>query len=592
MANRISLELAGGVKVLNPDPVDPRMRVDNISDPAVTGDLTLYIGYGPILNLADNEVYFVTGNSSTDASNPHWTFSSLSSYVKTTSEVTYAELKALRDAKMLVTGGTYLIKDFRTLWYIGDRKNPLTSDWGLWVGIPEVAAKFGITFKEEPLLVWAKSETELDRVAVSPSNPTHVIHYDPIWDGPGSVDTKLDMTKATTEFRGRIVFRQDPYLDISAEFDYLAVQNVRWKATANEWESTKKYGRGVGVKVSDAAGDGLYISLRHDNTGHSPDEADSIWWVTIRKKGKAEELADYWIPYTLGADDDAIMLDTASEGFIADESKFKLLYTFSIESDLTNPTGFISDWSAWYYHAHVGGQFNNVMILTKKEGRNIHLETAESWHNTLYGELGEIRVNANRFRRNYIRGYSRYIEFSGTYVADNILYGVMRSKIIEARYLVVTDGEMGDWKDWEGLFYKVTLEGTSNVFKMPKSLASNPLSVAYSKLFMDNTTVFKPMKHCKLDFILHSHILGELNAVTATNWGHVTIPKNVSIRDVLFTIPTWYGKNTWSGNALNLVGVTVSRKWNDGNASTNPTKEKLWYEQIDENGLIQLIEIK
>ena len=592
MANRVSLELSGGVMLLNPDPVDPRMRVDDISDPSVTGDVTLYIGYGPILNLADGEIYFVTGNSGPNELNPHWTYSSLSSYVKTTSEVTYAELKALRDAKGLVTGGTYLIKDFRSLWYIGDHKDPSASDWGLWVGIPEVAAKFGITLKEEPLLVWAKSETELDKVAVSPSNPTHVIHYDPIWDGPASVDTKLDMTKATTEFRGRIVFRQDPYLDISAKFDYLAVQNVRWKATADAWEDTKKYVRGTAVKIADAAGDGHYVSLKNDNTGHSPEEADSDWWVTIREKGKAESLEDYWISQTLGSPDSSIALGDATDGFIADETSFKLLYTFSIESDLTNPTGFISDWSAWYYHAHVGGQFNNVLILTKDEGRNIHLETTEAWHNTIYGEISDIKVTAGKFRRNYIRGYSKFIEATGTYIFGNILYGITKTKLIDVNYSIVTDGKMGDHQDWECIFYKTQLEGNNNIFRVPATHASDPSSISFSKLFIGETNVLKPMAHCNLNFILESHIAGELNAVTATNWGHVTIPKNVYFRDVLFTIPTWYGKNTWSGNDLDLVGVTVSRKWSDINAYNHPSKEKLWYEQIDEDGIIQLIEIK
>ena len=68
MGNDISLELAGGLKVLNPQPIDDRNRVDNLT---LIADLaTLYIGFFPILNLTDGKTYIVSGG---DASTG-WTF--------------------------------------------------------------------------------------------------------------------------------------------------------------------------------------------------------------------------------------------------------------------------------------------------------------------------------------------------------------------------------------------------------------------------------------------------------------------------------------------------------------------------------------
>jgi len=72
--NKISLELAGGIKILNPDPVDPRFRVTNVTSAAVKGDKTMYIGFGPIFSEHDGKIYFVDGDANNNPSNPSWTF--------------------------------------------------------------------------------------------------------------------------------------------------------------------------------------------------------------------------------------------------------------------------------------------------------------------------------------------------------------------------------------------------------------------------------------------------------------------------------------------------------------------------------------
>ena len=91
--NRVSLELAGGIKVLNPDPVDPRFRVPNLTDSTVTGDLTMYIGFGPILNLVDHKLYFVSGNKNTP-DNPVWEFKEIGKETAQVQAATQTEVDA------------------------------------------------------------------------------------------------------------------------------------------------------------------------------------------------------------------------------------------------------------------------------------------------------------------------------------------------------------------------------------------------------------------------------------------------------------------------------------------------------------------
>jgi len=73
MENQISLAMAGGVKVLNPTPVDPRMRVAALSD--IINDPTYYIGFSPIYDVSTDTTYYVSGGAYTTG----WEFELLGS---------------------------------------------------------------------------------------------------------------------------------------------------------------------------------------------------------------------------------------------------------------------------------------------------------------------------------------------------------------------------------------------------------------------------------------------------------------------------------------------------------------------------------
>lgn len=59
MSNKISLAMSGGLEILNPTPVDNRMRTDSLA--LIVNDATYYIGYTPILSLDTGLTYYVSG---------------------------------------------------------------------------------------------------------------------------------------------------------------------------------------------------------------------------------------------------------------------------------------------------------------------------------------------------------------------------------------------------------------------------------------------------------------------------------------------------------------------------------------------------
>ena len=63
MENQVSLALAGGVQVLNPSPVDPRMRVSKLDD--IKNDPTYYVGFSPIYDILTDASYSVSGGNHT-----------------------------------------------------------------------------------------------------------------------------------------------------------------------------------------------------------------------------------------------------------------------------------------------------------------------------------------------------------------------------------------------------------------------------------------------------------------------------------------------------------------------------------------------
>lgn len=59
----VSLELAGGVKVLNPVPSDPRTKAATLA--AIENNPTYYVGFTPIYNVDDGLTYRVSGGDAT-----------------------------------------------------------------------------------------------------------------------------------------------------------------------------------------------------------------------------------------------------------------------------------------------------------------------------------------------------------------------------------------------------------------------------------------------------------------------------------------------------------------------------------------------
>ena len=160
--------------------------------------------------------------------------------VETVVETTHAELVALRDASELTVGQKYLITDFAQAYNVFDGG-----------GIGEMGNTEPPFLIEEqvgtlePLIVTAISETELDKVAMSPLYPKDIIYYSlgllhdtdiGFGDGNGN---------PTVNFKGQIYFRHDTVQDNSLWYDFRNVKFRRWGAadgykacTQGDYEST------------------------------------------------------------------------------------------------------------------------------------------------------------------------------------------------------------------------------------------------------------------------------------------------------------------------------------------------------------------
>jgi len=96
-----------------------------------------------------------------------------------------------------------------------------------------------------------------------------------------------------------------------------------------------------------------------------------------------------------------------------------------------------------------------------------------------------------------------------------------------------------------------------------------------------SNSIIQDMDKCELG--------GDLVGVVGEHWFEVKIPVDKNFTDVKFHIPVWIGKNVWSGTPSDISYVTVTKKYIDD--INTPTLEKLWYQEIDVNGVATDVEI-
>jgi len=492
-------------------------------------------------------------------------------------DVTYAELKAMHTAATFVPGQAYQITDYRTLWYLSISNNINSSNWGLWVGVPEVVTTYGLTLKIEPLVVIAKTSSELNKEVHSPSNPTHIIEYDPRWAGQGSVDATFPTAVATTEFRGMITYRRDPYLDIASDFDYLSVQNVRWKATAVEWDASTTYSKGNTVKISDASGDGHYIYINEiDSSGNDPSEINSKYWIVFRDKGAdtTGTYKDYWLA-NIKSDGSSDILD-----FKIDTENFILMYTFALVYDLTNATGGYGNWSAWYYHAKIGRQAGNVLLIKTGEGRSIYLP-ADAEHNTISGyRFNNISVTTKRFRNTFIFGWSAELNLTASMENNYIsgMYEVMTSGPTLSRNIFINPAATNK----NTSFKNVTIYGDNNILNVPST------GIQDTRFNVNNVGGKADIKNSTVTNINNCTLFGVFRDVDISNFTGVVFNHKTTFNNVMFNVPHIDKNFILSMPAVDTVyeNITVNKAYFGADVT------KLWYSEVDKNGLETYKELK
>jgi len=138
------------------------------------------------------------------------------------------------------------------------------------------------------------------------------------------------------------------------------------------------------------------------------------------------------------------------------------------------------------------------------------------------------------------------------------------------------------------VYLRNSVVGKTAVIKN-SSLSSNGFYSTGTNIINKNIEINGTVDGCNLTNLSNVTIDGSLIDVKGAEWFGVTIPSTVTLKEVNFSIPKWYGKNVWGAGPTDITGVVVSRKYSD--VAGAPTVEKLWYDTIDVAGAQTSVEL-
>ncbi len=546
----------------------------------------------------------------------------------TSIDVTYEELKALHDGALFPVGQLYRITDFRPTWYLGTYE---------WSHSDANVAKFNWPDVIEPLIVSAISTTELNVIVSSELYPEHVIRWIPDWDAnPGNLEKQ----------RGKIIYRQDPNLRISSNFDFVGERYPRYAVTtSNEYAAGTTYGRNARVKITNGAGDGLYVSMKGGNIGNDPDSSPE-WWMIFRPQGADTTVYHRDYVCDKGFDPNGYPFEY---GFDIDESRWELFPTYGFASDLNASAGIGPGTYEQYYDCHVE-QNNNVFLSggndAESYGNYFVSSKIGNYGNTLVTEyfyLTKLPTGYEGMQNSYLFGFlygynpaesgafnviNNYLEgvsFLGQWNAfeenkNNILIrqGTSRGNAIGARGINANRAiEMNDT-----LIYSKRpnpeigngLHGNELLWFRDTSIMGNGRVTHCDAIKLSSAQIECYIRSSRIESIgwyankgsggpnvgnkfLSNSTIQYIDAVEMDgctiegtfvdvagiqNWKNVTIPANVSMVSLRFNLVEWLGLNVWSGNPLTVRNRVINRRYIDDD--TSPTVEKLFTDDVDING--------
>jgi len=340
-------------------------------------------------------------------------------------DVTYEELRGLKDTLSLIPGQHYMITDFKTHWHMDDGQ----FNDGTYSGSDDGLA-YNFDTAVEPLYVHALTKNQINHVVKSDTYPDHVIYYDAKWDwneygdliraivvdpvdesgweivkkedleagwnykgdfdaaidvvpitaaiddywevtGQGAFFTKTVKRDAPEQPKGAIYFRKDLEISLEAGFDYVGYRVTRWAVTAPEYVAATPYGKQETCSMPDPAfpadrsKDALFISLQAGNTGNDPVATDGEWWALFRPAG--EDTTGMYRDYVASdwTDRDGYpqvdMSLTRTFGFQVVKNRFQNFPTFAFSHDLTIVDGKGPDPQERFLWSKVENQGNLLM---------------------------------------------------------------------------------------------------------------------------------------------------------------------------------------------------------------------------------------
>lgn len=186
-------------------------------------------------------------------------------------DLTYAQLTANIENSTLVKGSYYRITDYVTNYYIFDSN---------YVHYENMSGD------NEPLIVMAISENEIDKIAISETYPHDLIYYD--WDDSRWV-TDLGLSNGgviVPNWKGCIYYRYDTIQNNRCGYDFRQVKFRRWMSCPEEWSYNTSYSQTT--YVYDTSTDYIYVSLV-DVPEHTAIEDGKYWCSLIDMSSNA-----YW----------------------------------------------------------------------------------------------------------------------------------------------------------------------------------------------------------------------------------------------------------------------------------------------------------
>ncbi len=506
--------------------------------------------------------------------------------------ITYAALLALRNADSLVVEKSYLITDYKTVY-----QQPYTYI----ISNSAQGITDGLDTTVEPIIVIARTVNRLYDEAYSTVYTDQILKYD--------IDADLTYGSGT-ETKGAILNRKEPRRKLNIDFDFIAMKFRRFKTAYTTYGAGTTYAQ---YDCVESAGT-IYMSLQAGNIGNAVAPSNNIWWT------KMYPTSGYF-PY-ISTDEwglDVIPIDNTD-----------FVDVFLFQGSSANP---IEEWwSIWditikadLLGANYGDNYVNIVFFNVENSlENIHLEATVldmTFHglNTKVSGLSYLG-SGNSWCYNFCWYGSVYgVQMAEVGLTNSIISSIRNTTIRYMRNTII--------KSWNGfgteifvyelntnnarIFANITwarsvyvynsfIQSYHNIQTRGDVYVSNSeirdtewyvvsTQINNKDIYLDGTTVNASyVSNCPVRMI-NCTINGSLIDVSVPDgceWRGVTIPANVSFKNVSFENQFWYGQNVWIGSAVNLIGKKISKFYSDNYTDPSAaTVEKLWYEETDVNGI-------